>query len=199
MADQALAMDSDADKPVRKCAWCGAVFSHGNAARTLCSSRCKKASYNHRNRERINASQRDRNRTVAAREARAKYEARLREERKARRELQRKARQDAIMKASAIAKIRACPTCGCVFSALTRPVRYCSSKCAVRSPSRYENRARLERSERYKGKKRARDKVLFTAEPERFRARKRQSERRRAAERALALLLMPVHQTPEAK
>ncbi len=199
MADQVVTNEVDSSKPARKCAWCGAVFFHGNAARTLCSSRCKKASYNHRNRERINASQRDRNRTVAAREARAKYEARLREERKARRELQRKARHDAIMKASAIAKLRTCPTCGCVFSALTRPVRYCSSKCAVRSPSRYANRARLERTEPYRDKAKARQRDLFRKNPDPIRERKLKSYRLRAAERALALLLMPTHQTPEAK
>ena len=74
MADAAVEVEAGQSKRERECVWCGAVFSHGNARRTLCSSRCKKAAYNERHRSRINRKQAIRNRTPEALKQRLKYQ-----------------------------------------------------------------------------------------------------------------------------
>lgn len=181
MADQALAMESDADKPVRKCAWCGVDISHRHPLATHCSSDCREAKNGHN-----------------------KYP---------------RARQFGPFPP------RACAVCGVVFECRDARQIYCKrggrcsqiayrksdsgvayfssekAKASINNAARryalseHGKAAQKERDARPENKNRR----LNYARSERGRQARVECQRRRAAERALALLLMPVHKTPEAK
>lgn len=181
MADQALAMESDADKPVRKCAWCGVDISHRHPLATHCSSDCREAKNGHN-----------------------KYP---------------RARQFGPFPP------RACAVCGVVFECRDARQIYCKrggrcSRIAYRksdsgvayfssekAKASIKNAARrYALSEHGKAAKKEQDarpenknRRLNYARSERGRQAMAEYQRRLRAERALALLLMPVHKTPEAK
>ena len=180
MADQALAMDSDADKPARRCVWCGVDVSHRNRRAAYCSNLCKKRSYRDaaRIREktchmcgqvfRIN-DPRGWKKSVCSSDCWKAWD-RLKHAKRYQRPL------------SLMGPLLPldCQVCGGHFISWNGRAGYCSTSCkqmAWRSSD--------------KG----------TAYLARFAETGWSLEwrRRRAAERALALLLMPVHQTPEAK
>ena len=140
MADQALAMDSDADKPVRKCAWCGTAFLPGSHNAKFCGSRCK---------ERMRFRTHHQRRLDAAREYRRKN----------------------------------------------------STEILARRVERYRKFKEDRPCDWQKSVEKAKDRVVAdrAANPEKHATYSRCWRLRRAAERALALLLMPTHHPPEAK
>ena len=178
MANTALNVQTDSGKAERSCAWCGADISFGQANRTLCSSRCKKAQYNHRNRTKINAKQRKRNRTEPARASRARYNAKIKQDRLRQRLSEKRQVEEASAWSVDRLLPRTCLGCGEVFSPNSSDHSRCKRGCGRRSgsPEHYAEKDRLYGLRNY----------------ESVRSRDLEWHRRNAAAAAISLLIMPI-------
>lgn len=175
MADQALSEQVDSDKPERACAWCGAAMSVAPTGRpkTYCSAKCGAASWRSRNPQKW--------RKIEARSIAKKKQ--VAEERKA--EL-------------TVSPVRfgECKECGSTFRVTAWNRIFCSQDCKKSrwvKGNRHKCREYTKKWQEenkphcasYARKRRAENPVKFAEMDREYR-------RRRAAEAAIAMLILPI-------
>jgi len=165
----------------RKCAWCGGPLPLGvNKNRTLCSKRCGRASYNNRNRQKINALQRKREAEGKTKDAKEKYKEKQRLKKRQAKEIKKRVQCELDVWGFAVLDGAECGFCQSKFLQRSKSQLYCSDRCArkARIAKIVESRKSLE--------------VWYRKlEADRKYSRKIQSER------ALSLLLLPMQTPPE--
>lgn len=188
MAAPALRPKTDTSKLERTCKSCGELFSHGNAARVFCSNRCKKADYNRRHRDEINAKQRAKWKTPEGKAAQERYRSKVRAANAVRQAAKQRAKREAefwalrnYVAAPYVDKV--CPHCGAAFRTQFEDKVYCSTKHA--------RQAYYERK-RDSGEKAEADKRFRRKHRDSVRERDRERFRLRSAQAAISLLIMPV-------
>lgn len=204
MANTSLNVQTDSGKAERACAWCGNRFSFGQSNRTLCSNRCKKARYNHHNRTKINAKQRERNKTKQGREATVRYK----EKRKAKMRADRHRKLKQWPKNPKICSVyfHRCSWCDDVFAHSMPHAKFCSAEhktemkryldVATGRKARRDKKYRSKHSEKLLRYYRERDHAKRRADPVGVRQMERERERRRAAQAALSAILPVYNQGP---
>ena len=208
MADTALKDNKDSGKAERLCAWheCGKDISHMGPRKTLCSIRCKKASYNHRNRDKVNAAQRLRNATESARAARKRYNDKRNAASKVIRDVENaiSARIKVELWVWSLDRLspKGCVGCDDIFYPRAETQIRCKKGCSRRqeNPEYYAQKDRDYRSrhpEKMRTYYRERDAKKRRLDPIEVRQKERASERRRAAKAALSAILLPVRKVSE--
>lgn len=177
MADEALSKQMDSDKPRRACAWCGADISHRRWSAKTCDLTCKE---------------------------------KLRHRRR-------------YPDSKPFREHRTCDVCGIGFVAKTSTRRFCGADCRYahwleadregntlrarmyrqESPDRYRRYEKMRRDrdgEKLRKQGRDRYEKMKKQRPEEYKEMLRtqgERERRRNAERALSLLILPMQTPPE--
>src|SRR5262245_49455047 len=142
---------------IKTCLQCGAEFVACRKSKRFCSNRCVQRKWRAANRERVRAADRER----------------LNDTERAERERERKRRKRAEKRAQRQPVIRSCARCGTDFDARSRPHRrFCSGPClqlARRTDPLERERRRVSRRKQ------------FAANPEQFRAARRERNRKSRA------------------
>ena len=134
MTDETLKENTTHGKAERACKQCGADISHRQMNAMFCCQACKKADYNARHRDKINAIQRDRNKTPESKNSRKAYKAKRSAMKNAEssknREMKREQLSISLTSAPVVFGLRKCRRCRSGIVGRSSLATYCSDKCA---------------------------------------------------------------------